>query len=250
MTLVDLIPLSKLRNSEYFELMTDLKTGIAGIFPESTVSTDLTTRFNAVYEELDAATRVDRGSVLTGQIQEADDKRGNIWRAMDLMVDAHLHSPVPEEVESAKVIRRIFDVYGDYRKRSYDSESSEARNLIQDLEKTKNAVHLSTIRLDTWLPLYKSQQEAFKALQNERDTEAGYKSSGDVKAVREKMSPLYREITELVNSYVRIGMASPEMENFVVVMNQKIKRYNDLLAARQGRNEKEEGSETPEIITN
>lgn len=240
MNFVNSISLTYLRNSEYFELITDLKTGITGIFPESTVTTNLMTRFNAVYNELDEATRVDRGSVLTEKVQAADEERGRTWRAMDLMVDAHLHSPVPEEVESAKIIRRIFDVYGDFRKRSFDSESSEARNLIQDLEKNQNTEHVSRIRLNTWLPLYKSQQENFKSLQNTRDTESGYKSSGDVKAVREKMSPIYREITDLVNSYVRIGMATPEIENFIVVMNQKIKRYNDTLAVREGRKDNNE----------
>ncbi|WP_372652511.1 DUF6261 family protein [Draconibacterium sp.] len=237
MNFVNSISLTYLRNSEYFELITDLKTGIIGIFPETRVTTDLMTRFNAVYNELDEATRVDRGSVLTEKVQSADEERGRTWRAMDLMVDAHLHSPVPEEVESAKIIRRIFDVYGDFRKRSFDSESSEARNLIQDMENPQNTEHVTRIRLNTWLPLYKSQQENFKTLQNTRDTERGYKSSGDVKVVREKMSPLYREITDLVNSYVRIGMATPEIENFIVVMNQKIKRYNDTLAAREGRKE-------------
>ncbi|WP_303924744.1 DUF6261 family protein [Draconibacterium sediminis] len=235
MNFVNSISLTYLRNSEYFELITDLKNGITGIFPESRVTTDLVTQFNAVYSELDEATRVDRGSVLTEKVQEADEERGRTWRAMDLMVDAHLHSPVPEEVESAKIIRRIFDVYGDFRKRSFDSESSEARNLIQDMETPPNTEHVTRIRLNTWLPLYKSQQENFKTLQNTRDTERAYKSSGDVKAVREKMSPLYREITDLVNSYVRVGMATPEIENFIVVMNQKIKRYNDTLAARDGR---------------
>ena len=161
MKLVNSISLTYLRNSEYFELITDLKTGITGIFPETTVTTGLMTRFNAVYNELDEATRVDRGSILTEKVQAADEERGTTWRAMDLMVDAHLHSPVPEEVESAKIIRRIFDVYGDFRKRSFDSESSEARNLIQDMEKTPNTEHVIRIRLNTWLPLYKSQQENY-----------------------------------------------------------------------------------------
>lgn len=246
MNLVNPITLVYLRNSEYFELITDLKTGMAGILPSTPVSDDLITRFNAVYDELDTATRIDRGTVLTEKVQAADESRGTTWKAMDLMVEAHLNSPVPEEVESAKIIRRVFDVYGDFRKRSYDSESSEARNLIQDLEKSKNSEHVTRIRLDAWLPLYKTQQDEFKALQNERDTEAGYKASGDVRAVRLKMDPLYREVVNLVNSYISIGLTTPEMENFVVVMNQKIKRYNDSLAIRQGKNTGGDDSDTPE----
>lgn len=246
MTFVNSISLSKLRNSEYFELVTDLKTGITGVLPESTVTTDLMARFNSMYTQLDEVTRVDRGSVLTEKVQNADAERGTTWRAMDLLVDAHLHSPVPEEVESAKIIRRVFDVYGDFRKRPYDGESSLSRNLIQDLEKQKNQEHVLRIRLDTWLPIYKNQQDSFKDLQNQRDIESGLKTSGDVREVRIMMDPLYLEVIDTVNSFVRVGMATPEIENFVVVMNEKIKRYNDLLAIRQGRNEKEEDSVVPE----
>ena len=243
---VNAISLLELRNSEYCELIADLKNLLPGVLPQNPRVDDLMARFNPVYDELDVVNRVDSGSVMTAKIQAADKGRGTTWKGMSLIVDAHLLSPVDALVESATILRRVFDVYGDYRKRGYDAESSDGRNLVQDLEKPENDEHCKRIKLNTWVQLYKGKLVAFKELQNERDTEKGYKSSGNVKAVRTKMDPLYREVIDMVHAFVMIGMATPEMENFVVMMNQKIKRNNDLLAARQGRKDGEE-DENPDV---
>ena len=240
MTLVNSISLMQLRNSEYFELITDLKNLLPGVLPSNPAVDELMAKFNPVYEELDVVNRVDMGSVLTEKVQLADKQRGTTWRGMDLLIDAYLHSPVEAQKESAKVLRRVFDVYGDYRKGSYDAESSDSRNLVQDLEKTENEEHCNRIKLNAWIPLYIGELETFKQLQNQRDTEKGYKASGDVRAVRVKMDPLYREIVNMVHAFVTLGMASAEIDNFIILMNQKVKRYNDMLAARQGRKDGDE----------
>lgn len=237
---VNVISLLDLRNSEYCELIVDMKTLLPGVLPQNAKVDELMARFTPVFEKLDEANRVDMGSVMTALIQTADKERGTTWKGMDLIVDAYLNSPVQAQLDSAIALRRVFDVYGDFRKRGYDAESSDGRNLVQDLEKLENDEHCKRIKLNTWVPLYKGQLETFKELQNQRDNERGYKSSGDVKAVRALMDPLYREIIDMVHAFIMVGMATPEMENFVVIMNQKIKRYKDLLAARQGRKDGEE----------
>jgi len=235
MQLVKTLSLSRLHNSEYFELLNDFKMLLPGVLPVNPAVDEVMLPFNTAFEKLDVVMRVDRGSLFTQQIREADLTRGNTWKAMEMVVDAHLLSPVAREVQSALVIKRIFDVYGDFRKRSYDAESNDGRNLVQDLEKEENEPHCARVKINNWVGIYKTQIEEVKTLINRRDTEAGYKSSGDVKAVRVEMDPLFNAIVNLINAYVTIGMVSPEIENFVVLFNQKIKRYDDTLAAREGR---------------
>ncbi|MCY1722209.1 DUF6261 family protein [Prolixibacteraceae bacterium Z1-6] len=247
MQTVNQIALSKLRNSEYFELVTDLRTMIPGVLPSNEVVDRTLNNFEIKFQELDTVMRVDQGSVFTLELKEDDDMRGNTWKAMDLMIQAHLHSPVQEEVESAIKIRRVFDVYGDFRKLSYNEESNDGRNLVQDLEKPDNAAHCAQIKINGWVPVYKKQLEDFKALQNERDNEQAFKSSGNVKAIRVQMDLLFREIINKVNSVVALGMASPDIENFIKLFNRKIKVYNDTLAARAGRNSGDEDNETPDV---
>lgn len=246
---VNTLSLQRLPNSEYFELLTDLKVLLPGVLPASPAVDDVMIPYNTGFEKMDVVMSVDRGSKFTEEIRVADVGRGNTWKAMDMVVDAHLLSPVEREVESAFVIKRVFNVYGDYRRRSYEAESNDGRNLVKDLEKEENAPHCARIKINNWVGIYKTQIEEVKTLITQRDTEAGYKSSGDVKAVRVIMDPLYKAVINLVNAYVTVGMTSPEMESFVVTFNQKVKRYSDMLANREGRRNGEVDNEEPDIVT-
>lgn len=244
---VNLVYLAQFRNSEYFELVTDLKTMISGVLPSSPSVDKVLAKFETSYQDMDTVMRLGRGSALTPMLKVKDKDRGNIWKGMNLIIDAHLLSSVKEKVESALKLRRVFDVYGDFRNHSYNEESNDGRNLVQDLEKPKNATHCVTINLDDWVPLYKSQLESFKALQNERNNELAFKENGDVRAIRMQMDPVYHEIINKVNAFVELGMETPEIENFVRLFNSKLKVYEDTLAIRQGKRNTET---VPEISEN
>lgn len=239
---VETIQLKQLRNSEYFELTTDLKMMLPGVLPSTPVINKILDKFDIIFLKMDEAMRLGRGSALTAILKEEDKVRGGLWKGMDLIIDAYLRSTSEEEVASATRLRRLFDVYGDFRYRSYNAESNDGRNLVQDLEKPKNAADCTLIRIDTWVPKYKMQLEHFKALQNDRNHEEAYKASGDVRVLREEMDPVYREIINKVNAYVELGMASPEIENFVRLFNNKIKNYKDTVAIRDGRKNSETDS--------
>jgi hypothetical protein len=75
---------------------------------------------------------------------------------------------------------------------------------VQDLEKPKNIADCVLIKIDSWVPLYKSQLESFKALQNERNSEQAFKASGDVRTIRTQMDSVYRNIIEKVNAFVEL----------------------------------------------
>ena len=240
---VNSIFLNKLRNSEHFELTTDLKVMLPGVLPSSPVIDEVLNDFDGLYQKMDEAMRLGRGSALTPVLKAEDKKRGDIWKSMDLIIDAYLNSPVEEEAKSALRVKRVFDVYGDFRDRSYNEESNDGRNLVQDLEKNKNAADCLVIKIDGWVPLYKNQLENFKALQNERNNERAFKANGDVRAIRVQMDPVYRTIINKVNAFVELGMATPEIENFVSLFNGKIKSYEDTMAMRDGRKNNETDDE-------
>lgn len=243
MQFVKNVNLSKLRNSEYCELMADTNNLLPGVLPSNPKVDELLAKFYGTYGRLDEVSSIDTGSIFTEKVRKADEERGNTWKGMDLLVEAYLHSPVEAQVESAVKIKRVFDVYGDFRSKPYAAESSDGRNLVQDLEKEENAEDCNRIKLTPWIGHYKTQLEEFKNLQRQRDAEQGEKSSGDVRAVRKEMDPIFRRVIEMVHSFMRVGMSTPEMEHFVMMMNQTVKRYNDMLAARKGRN-KEIDSDT------
>jgi len=234
--------LYKLRHGEYFQFMSDFKDLLVTLTPAAIHSEAEFADFNTTFVKLDAELRVDQGSVLTEELQNLDLDRDNLWRAMDMRIDATLLCTIAAEVEAAKRLRRLFDLYGDIRRLSYNEETAGLTNLIGDIMKPENAGFAITCGLDTWVTRLNQLNGAFKAKQNERDTELAYKSSGNVKLIRLEMDPLYKLMVERVNALVSLNMQTPEIENFVMELNQKIRTLELTLAAREGRadSEKEE----------
>jgi hypothetical protein len=149
---------------------------------------------------------------------------------------AALLSPLETEVEAATALLRIFDLYGNVREMSYNEESAAISNLTEDFEKPENAAHCATIGITAWVAALKQQNIDFQALLNERNTELANKDSGDVKAARVAIDPVYQNMVQRINAMVTLGMASPEIENFIRELNQRIIYYEEALAARAGRN--------------
>lgn len=239
------ITLYKLRNGEYFQFMSALKSLLILLTPAAIHSEEEFTEFSTALTKLDDELRVDKGSVLTEELQTIDLDRDSMWRAIDMRIDATLLCTIPKEAEAAKRLRRVFDLYGDIRKISFNEETAGLTNLNGDLEKEENAGFVATCGLTKWVNTLNNLNLAFVAKQNERDTELANKNSGNAKAVRIEIDPLYELMIERVNAMVSLKMQTPELENFIKELNQKIKTLNTTLAAREGRKDSGDDEEPP-----
>jgi hypothetical protein len=162
-----------------------------------------------------------------------------------MRIDATLLCTIDKEVEAAKRLRRVFDLYGDIRKISFNEETAGLTNLLGDLANEENAAFVTTCGLSKWANALSDLNQAFIAKQNERDTELANKNSGNVKAVRIEIDPLYEIMVERVNALISLNMQTPELENFVKELNQKIKTLETTLATRDGRKDAGEEEEPP-----
>lgn len=244
MTKIQKVVLSKFRNGEHFQFMTDVKELITATPPAALgLEADFPVFENA-YAQLDQALRVDQGSVLTEKLQTFDGSRDNTWSALNERVKATLLCPIPAEVEAAKALKRVFDLYGNIRHLSYNEQTAATSNLVADLESEANAPHCATMGITHWVAELRNQNDEFKSLLNQRNTEYANKNSGNVKEARMVIDPYYEEIVNRVNAMLTLNMATPEIENFVKELNQKIKYYESTLATRAGRNDNGE-EETP-----
>jgi len=234
--------LYKLRNGEYFQLMTDFKQLLDTLTPAAIHSEAEFATFNTALVKLDDELRVDQGSVLTEELLKLDTDRDNTWRAIDMRINATLLCTIAQEMEAAKRLRRLFDLYGDVRRLTYNEETAGLTNLIGDLTNTENADFVTTCGLGIWVNHLRDLNVAFKAKQNQRDTELANKNSGNAKVVRDEIDPLYEKMVERTNALVSLNMQTPEIENFIVELNQKIKTLENTLAAREGRNASTEPS--------
>lgn len=243
------ITLYKLRNGEYFQFMSAFKSLLVLLTPAAIHSEEEFAEFNTALTKLDDELRVDQGSVLTEELHTIDLDRDSLWRAIDMRIDATLLCTIEKEAEAAKRLRRIFNLYGDIRKISFNEETAGLTNLYGDLAKEENAGFVTTCGFNKWVNTLNNLNLAFVAKQNERDTEFANKNSGNAKAVRIEIDPLYELLVERVNAMVSLKMQTPELENFIKELNQKIKTLNTTLAAREGRKDSGDDEEpaAPEV---
>jgi hypothetical protein len=227
--------------------MTAFKSLLDILTPAAIRSEEEFTQFSAALIKLDDELRVDKGSVLTEELHLIDQERDSLWRAMDMRIDATLLCTIEKDVEAAKRLRRVFNLYGDIRKISFNEETAGLDNLLGDLSKEENASHVTAAGFGKWANKLAELNTAFVAKQDERDTELANKKSGNAKAVRIEIDPLYELMVERVNALVSLNMLTPELENFIKELNQKIKTLDLTLAAREGRKEAEEDTTEPEV---
>lgn len=247
MELIHSINLPRLRNNEHFQFMTDVKNSIETATPAALGVEPVYPGFQEKYDRLNAALLVDRGSTLTEKINVSDEKRDSYWSAVGGRLRATLLCPIAEEVEAATALLRIYDLYGNVRKMSYNEETAALANLVEDYEKPKNAAHCQTVGITHWITGLKQENNNLQELINARNTELANKESGDVKAERAEIDPEYSKIVVRLNAMATLDMASPEAQEFIRQLNQRIKYYNDTLAAREGRNAAEEEEDTPAV---
>lgn len=229
------IVLSKLRNNEHFQFMADFLALLGIVTPVAINSEEEAANFNEAFAKLDEELRVDKGSIFTQPLQESDQRRDNTWRAIDARVKATLLCPIEEEVAAATRLKRIIDLYGDVRKLSYNEETGALTNLTGDLQNRENGADVTLLGLSNWVAALSNENTTFKDLQNQRDTEAAFKNSGNVKEARLHIDPIYELIVERVNAMVSLNMTTPEIENFITELNQKIENIEITIATREGR---------------
>ena len=224
-----------MRNNEHFQFMTDVKNAMETATPVSLNMEAVFPEFTSACDDLNSALLVDQGSIKTEQIAALDELRDRTWSALGERIRATLICPVEAEAESAKSLKRVFDLYGNIRKMSYNEETAALTNLIEDMEKPENAEHCNTMGMMHWVDALKQQNTGFQSLLDARNAEEANKESGDVKAARDGIDPVYEKIVDRANALVELEMASPELQAFIRELNQRIKYYKETLAVRSGR---------------
>ena len=241
---LETIALTRLRNNEHFQFMTDVDQLINTFQPSELAIDSLYPAFKTALTSEDAAMRVEIGSIKSKSIEELDKLRDKTWNAISLRIKATQLSPLDNEAESAEVIRRIIDLYGDIRTKSYNEESAGISNLVADLQKSENTDHINRVGIQRWVTELKKQNDDFQLVFNERNTELAGRESGDVKAIRLQLDPLYEKIAERINATIVLEIAKPVAFEFISQLNEKINYYKTTLVSRSARSKTEETTPT------
>lgn len=239
------IPLSRLRNNEHFQYMTDVDKLIFTSLASELGIEDLYSEFKKLMIIEDAVMRMELGSSKSKTIEELDKKRDQTWNAISLKTTSTLFSPFANEVASAEAVRRIIDLYGDVRYLTYNEESAAVTNMVTDLLLPANAEHLNRVGLLRWVVELKNENDQFQTIFNERNNDLAGRGRGDTRDIRILIDPVYEQIVEKLNASVVLGIAKPVLSSFTSQLNEKIKYYKTTLASRVSREKaKKEASKT------
>lgn len=245
MTTIDSISLQRLHRGEYFQYLTTVDGLIAKYQVGELLLQALYPVFKSALTSYDTVSRREIGSGKTDPILVADQLRGRTWRACKMRVVCFELSPLPDEQESARVLRRVFDQIGDIRRLPYNDESGHMSQLITNLLLPVNAAHLQKVGLNTWVAKLKEQNDAFQTLFAARNADMAAKAAvGKTTDARRALDAAYTELVNTVNASVLMKQSKPAAQSFINEMNELIKYYKQAVANRNGRSAKPDAEAT------
>jgi hypothetical protein len=241
---LDYFNFSNLRNNEHFEMVTSFDALIQKFTAEQLGIQDLYPVFKAYFQEEDSRIRIERGSAKSEEIRKKDKDRDQTWNSISKAVEAALICPIEAQVDSAIVLRRVIDLYGDKRKADYPAETASLSSLVTDLLSDTNVVHLNALHITEWVQALRDENNEFRDIFTNRNAELSNRLSGDVHIARDKVEPALEEITDRINASIVMNLAKAEVEGFVNEYNELVKYYKNILSVRDGRNNKDDTTDT------
>lgn len=236
---IESLNLPRLHQGEYFQFHSAVDALIVKYQPGELLIQNLYQPYKNALTGFDTVARIEIGSSKTDSIETADSLRDRTHLACDTKVAAYELSPLPDEQESARILRRVFDQVGDIRRLPYNDETGLMSQLITNLLLPANAAHLQKLGLNTWVAELKKQNDAFQTLFAARNSDAALKlAAGKTADARRALDAAYTDIANTVNASVVMKQSKPVAITFINEMNELIKYYKQTVTARNTRNAK------------
>lgn len=236
--------LPKLHVGEYFQYLTSVDTLIVKYQAGELLLQNAYQPYKNALTAFDSVARIEIGSGKTDPIEVADTLRDRTWNACDTRVLAYEQSPLADEQESARALRRVFNQFGDIRRLPYNDETGLMSQLITNLLLPANAAHLQKVGLNTWVAELKKQNDAFQALFAARNSDSAAKSAaGKTADARRALDAAYADVVNIINASVVMKQSKPVALTFINEMNELIKYYKQVIASRNTRNGKSDATD-------
>jgi hypothetical protein len=233
--------LGNYRNEEHFQFQTELKGLVEQYTPETLNIETVWADYLASYEKERATLDLVRKSPLTEEIGGADQKRDLLGTGLGYTVQGATNHFDPAKKEAAVRVMVVLENYSGISRKSYDEQTAAINSLVDDLN-GNYAADIATLGLAEWVSALKAANDAFVALMHERYSEEAGKPQYNMKAARTEVDSAYHTITERIDALIIVN-GERGYEGFVNELNQRIEKYNRILARREGRNAKKEEEE-------
>lgn len=245
MTQIKNVVFSRFRNNDHYQFITEFKTRVDTATPATLNIETKMPEFNTAYSNMDTVYKKNNSSDFTPLISGADVKRDRYWSAIFMRLRATIMGPDEAEVKAAEKLKALFDLHGNVRTMPLKGESAVLTNLVQALERPKNAGYCTTVGISNWVVALKTENLSVQDLTEQRRQETVDQDNEEYKLLREAVDTAYEKIVSRMNALVELEMSTPEIDNFIELTNNQISDYETELAARQGRSDSEPEEEIP-----
>lgn len=228
--------LGNYRNEEHFQFQTEFKDLVLHYTPETLNIEAAWAVFLPLYNKESAVLDLLQKSSLTVRIADADHYRDRIDSGLFDTVKGATNHFNPAVKEAADRIQVILDRFGNINRKSYDEQTAAINSLITDLN-NGYADDVATLGIGDWLAELQAANNAFVELMKERYSEEADKPDYNMKTARAETDPAYRTIINRINALIIVN-GEETYKGFVKDLNQRIDKYNLILAQREGRNAK------------
>lgn len=232
---------SKLRNDEHFQFQTEFKELVEKYTPGTLNIEAAWAVFQPLYVNEGEALNVIRKSSVTDELADADQYRDSLYRGLNDTVKGATNHYDAAVKEAAIRVQILLDHFGNINIKSYDEQTAAITSLVNDLN-NDYADDIATLGITGWVTELQNANNNFETLMKERYSEEAGKTHLSMKEVREQIDAAYRAITERIGALIIVN-GEETYAGFVKDLNQRVEKYNKMLAKREGRNSKKESGE-------
>ncbi len=227
------INLRKLRNAEHYQYHTEVNDLVVAATAESL---NISTLFSAYQQHLKnegTAMNVILKSEFTDDLVDADNERDSTFRGFYDQVKSGTNHFNPDIKAASERIMFVLKDTGNLNELPFNEQTATTSALIDKL-RTENADDLSTTNTSVWVDEIEAKNNAFENLAKTRYTKEAGKTSLRMKEVRLDVDTIYRKMVQLVNALILVN-GEADYTHFVNELNERIDKYNLILAQREGR---------------
>lgn len=230
---IETLMLSKLHNEEHHQFHSDIFK-LINKFTASALDIDLVCQpYGVAIGKEDEVLSLIRKSIISEAMSEADRKRLAIYRGLQGIVKANINHFGTDVSQGANRLLVAIEHHGNVPKKNLTKKTDAISSIVAELSGTF-AKDVSTVGIADWVKELQARNEEFKALKDDRYSEAAAKTTFHMAEVRQEVNAAYKTIVERVNALVVIN-GEANYKAFITEINGRIASYSLTISQRNSK---------------
>lgn len=173
-----------LRNDEWYRLMSEIGDLLIESASELPELVELRDAYIQIHEESGSAIVLERGSVETGWMREADRRRNLLYRGLVDSIRSSIYHSDGDHRMSARQLAIIVNRYGNLSRSRASAKTIALRELTSTLLNAQNLSFTSTLGLTEWVTDLSSKNESYALCHTSRAQELTSRSTLRLRPLR------------------------------------------------------------------